>query len=1426
MTRSYRKFYIIGRLLILIISFQFVEVNGAEHPSHKNKHDPHLKLPHFIDFSQQANVAHTGKSVSAIWLDDNADGWLDLFLCNGYNQPNGLYRNLKNGRFEDITAKVGLVDFRWSHAAHWLDFDNDGHGELCVENKLGNQIFRKTEEDSFINITAAYNFLATPGLAWADFNNDGWLDVYVCRSDENTARPGSPPNLLFKNLGNGQFKEMAAAAGVAGEGDSNGACWIDFNNDGWLDLHVINGNHQPNQLYQNLGGESFRDVALETGIEEHDGSAYWADFNHDGWLDVLVADEQLARLYKNNGDGKFTDISATAGINFPRNAPLNANWIDFDNDGALDLFFLSAVDLYNPRPMLYHNNGDETFTDVTDTVGLNFLTSAYQSIWADYDNDGDPDLYLPSKGANLLLRNDGGSNHWVKVRLIPTSTNRSAISTSVTVVCGALRQTRQVGLGPNARSFHPTLLFGIGQTAMIDSIIVRWPTGVVQDTIRVASDQRITIHEPLPPLFSDVSVISGIAQDIFKSVGAAFIDFDADGWLDLVVGRQPPVLYRNTGAGAFVPATRQAQLDYKVCTFGLGYGDFNNDGQADLYFANAIYTPNLLLKNRKDGTFADVTPSSGVGGGAICSDDLVLGDFNNDGKLDIYVGNEGANVLYFNQGNFRFVDVTRQAGVGDTLISNCTAADYDNDGDLDLYVANNRGGYDEYPIRDKWPNRLYRNNGDGTFTDVAAEAGVQDESNSKGCCFGDYDNDGDLDLYVGNDGSPNRLFRNNGDGTFTDVTDLAGVAEPMGTHGVVFADFDNDGWLDIYAAGGSYIPEKHHQCVHQDHPDILYRNNGDGTFTNLTQTAGINPNNPLTSGVTIGDYNNDGDLDIFLANSIYKGSYESASVLLKNNGNRNHWLHIQLLGRKSNRLAIGARVQVVAGDLVQIREVEGGHGCGSQNSLPVEFGLGLRDKIDQTTIRWPSGILQHLKNTPVDQFLTIEEPYELGVIQFSSSTFRWLRAGALGLVALALFTLLFIRIAIPAIQKYRSTWRQKAILKVGLPRLAPKQEATSEPPPIHAEEVLSVHINLVQFRDEHLLTYSVKSNYPNSPSLAALGDFAEGKLPYPIKDLKIHRIQQKIDQLWQSYIQYVGNGQRGDMIPQAQLQDIGEKIYHYFGLTGLLNALFSLSGIHLKLVFNHALLPWQWAYHPEQQRFLCEQLPCSFSSAATHEPAAAPTVSQKMRGSSAPHAILFYGDWKGHSKELRQVAREIEELNALLTRNGFQVSIIYQDCDRFAGTIQQLQNENKPLRLIHYSGHIENNMLALAEDEYFAVSFLKQAYGLSLTTRPMVFFNGCRSAQLEEAWQKHEGLAAEFLDCGASACIVTHFQVPELSAKKLALRFYHYLIKQGLTAGQSLQQARLDLAKPEFAAEFDPDYDVTRYFYNLYGDATVRLVTG
>ena len=287
-----------------------------------------------------------------------------------------------------------------------------------------------------------------------------------------------------------------------------------------------------------------------------------------------------------------------------------------------------------------------------------------------------------------------------------------------------------------------------------------------------------------------------------------------------------------------------------------------------------------------------------------------------------------------------------------------------NAGDLDFYLVS-AGVYPN-------PTRLYRNNGDGTFTDVAVKAQVADTPGVQpiSAAWGDYDNDGLLDLYLANNDATNNLYRNNGNGTFTDVAARAGVADGKAgfSNGGVWGDFDNDGFLDLFVAN-----------LASSSPCRFYHNNGDGTFTDLGIEAGINP--PDGSGAAWADYDRDGFLDLFMTvQPVVDGVPVSApNLLFHNEGNANHWLVLELKGTISNRDAIGAKVTAVTGKSRQRRDVEtAGSGWGSQPSLPVEFGFGSTAVVDSLIIRWPSGIVQVMTQVPTDQYLTLAESRDAG----------------------------------------------------------------------------------------------------------------------------------------------------------------------------------------------------------------------------------------------------------------------------------------------------------------------------------------------------------------------------------------------------------------------------------------------------------------
>ncbi len=434
-----------------------------------------------------------------------------------------------------------------------------------------------------------------------------------------------------------------------------------------------------------------------------------------------------------------------------------------------------------------------------------------------------------------------------------------------------------------------------------------------------------------------------LGKDTTYSIGVAWGDYDNDGDLDVYLshGGNPNQLFRNEGGGVFVDAT-SGPLGDSDFGEGVAWGDYDNDGDLDLYLANCG-TANKLFRNDGGGVFVDVT--SGPLGDPACGTGFAWGDFDNDGDLDIYLVNaDGPNKLFRNDGGGTFVDATT-GPLGDSGNGTAVAcADYDNDGDLDIYIVNDGNA-----------NKLLRNEGGLVFVDVTSGP-LGDAGNGRGVDWGDYDNDGDLDLYFANAYTGNKLLRNDGGGNFVNVTS-GPLADGGNVKGVIWGDYDNDGDLDLFLAKGDGAMKG---------PNRLLRNDGGGTFVDVT--SGALTDSGLWSGSSLGDFDNDGDLDLYVAN--LQGANK---LFLNQKGSTNHWLHLNLVGVISNRSAIGARLRAVSGSLSQIREISGGSGYMSQNSLTAEFGLGTRIQVDTLEIRWPSGTIQKLTNLAVDTLLTITE---------------------------------------------------------------------------------------------------------------------------------------------------------------------------------------------------------------------------------------------------------------------------------------------------------------------------------------------------------------------------------------------------------------------------------------------------------------------
>jgi hypothetical protein len=483
-----------------------------------------------------------------------------------------------------------------------------------------------------------------------------------------------------------------------------------------------------------------------------------------------------------------------------------------------------------------------------------------------------------------------------------------------------------------------------------------------------------------------------IVTESAMSVSAAWGDFDNDGWLDLFVGNLEArnSLFRNNRDGTFTKLTTNAiATDPPAHPNGAAWVDYDNDGRLDLVVANVIdIAPSLFLYHGDtDGLPVRMT-AAGVGSLASDTGRALAGswaDYDQDGYLDLFVAKGGLgrdlrDALYRNTGIGQFTTVTNL--IVTSALRSCQGswADFDNDGDPDLFVthAASQG------------NSLFRNEGLGQFVDVTQSSGLTHRGDSVGAAWGDYDNDGDLDLFVTNLSLPilggsdtrNFLYRNNGDGTFTQIT-TGEIATDLGHFlSCAWVDYDNDGWLDLFV---TYDPPTALPATAVK--NRLYRNLGDGSFVRVT-TGSLVTDYANAGGAAWGDYDNDGFPDVFIANGTINEAQRNA--LYRNSGNTNNWIKLRCVGTLSNRSAIGTKIRVRAKiggkEHWQMRQISGGEGWLAFNSLEVVFGLGDASVIDLLRLEWPSGVFQEIADVPAGQTLEIVEPIRLTSTEISRLT--------------------------------------------------------------------------------------------------------------------------------------------------------------------------------------------------------------------------------------------------------------------------------------------------------------------------------------------------------------------------------------------------------------------------------------------------------
>jgi len=909
--------------------------------------------------------------------DYDKDGFDDIyFTTSALGKPNHLYRNEGNFRFREVATEVGLArvnDSRergTSSFALWLDYDNDGWQDLFLLRFGITELFHN-EHGKFVEVTDRAGVRRRTNALSAtafDFDRDGDVDIFiggyfpekdffdppdtrVLFESWETARNGAR-KYLFRNDGAGKFAEVANEAGFQDAGWAMAVGHGDINNDGWHDIYIAN-DFGPDTVLKNDKGHFVDITSKAIGVDTKKGmNADFGDFDNDGQIDVYITNmtepylSECNMLWRNNGDETFSDVSMEMHACDTRWG-WGAKFIDVNNDGLLDIYaangFISAGNRDYMETLLDFVLGDEGditdasrwpamsdssmagyernvlllqtshgFVPVSEQAGVDSILDGRGVAIADFDRDGRMDMVVSNVSArpNIYRNVSAASQHWIEFRLTGKgkASNRSAIGSRISVRSSDRQQMREIA-SANGFDAQSSLQahFGLGaeRTAQVT---VKWSDGTEQKIANLSAD---AVYEwtqgELPRAMGDATRADGNEPKSNAMPMAAVALASAETALQVAqvapvgqptASKAPATVSVKATAVEFREVSREAgiaarhhppEFDSAVKHImpmlaagaaGGAIGDYNNDGQLDV-FVNDPHSgrPSHLYRNSGNMTFTDVAESAGV---AKLSDDMEVAsgglffDYDGDGWDDLLVLRFGKPLMFHNRRDGTFKDVSKRAGFDQYVNAlSAVAFDFDRDGDLDLYL----GAYfqdvnmfkleRQNVLHDSWEtsrnggrNLFYRNNGDGTFSEITAAAGLEDTGWTMAVGHGDFDSDGWQDLYVANDFGPDRVFRNTGKGRFEDITERAtGIDTKKGMNAEV-ADFDNDGDLDLYVTN---VTEGFlHEC------NMLWQNNGRGEFTDVSQEMNTCDTGWGWAGKFF-DYDNDMDLDLYVANGFFTG---------------------------------------------------------------------------------------------------------------------------------------------------------------------------------------------------------------------------------------------------------------------------------------------------------------------------------------------------------------------------------------------------------------------------------------------------------------------------------------------------------------------------------------------------------------------------
>lgn len=770
---------------------------------------------------------------------------LSLFLIVGIAGP--LAGDAEAG-FVEVGNQMGVAYNSLGRSVLWADFDGDGWLDLYVGNVGENNLLMRNRIPSglpFVNVAVARGVTNTAYPSWSvtsvDYDNDGDLDFFV-------ANDFLFPCRLYRN-DNWLFADVALALGATGDENDMGVSFADMDRDGDLDFMLsIWG---PNLFYRGDGRTGFKDISPDMGTASLSigFQVAWADWDGDGDPDLFNANmpnnlEQESHLYRNDG-GYFAEVSLAKNLNLKEDA-LGASWADFDRDGDMDLFvargYFAGMGAPGPN-RLYRNDGSD-FVDIAPQFAeMADTNSSMSGIWGDYDLDGDLDLFVDGGHDNQLFRNDNSSfvNVASQEGMIDSTNTGPGRGASwgdydrdgdLDLVLVHRGGTIRLYRNDNANGNHWLTLHLEGVASNRSAIGTR---------VEVTANGNTQYHE----ISAGDGYFSQQSLPLELGVGSATNVTVVVEWpngiqqqiVSLPVDQEFTVLedYPVLEQLKFNEISATAGVDDAGDGRGSAWADYDADGDLDLFVAN--FTGANRLWRNDGGAFVEVGALLGVDDAASASLSATFADFDNDGLLDLYVSNNGSACrLYQNTGS-GFTDVAGAMGIGNVDVDHWGAAwaDYDGDGDVDLYQT-----------RKQEPNSLYRNDGSGFF-DIAPALGVDYSGRQRMATWGDYDNDGLLDLYLVNIAS-NALLRNTGSG-FTDVSVAAGVDDGGRGAGASWGDWDNDGDLDLYVAN--------------DGPNKFYENQGAGTFLPKESTCRIGYAG-LDYSPVWADWDADGELDLAL----------------------------------------------------------------------------------------------------------------------------------------------------------------------------------------------------------------------------------------------------------------------------------------------------------------------------------------------------------------------------------------------------------------------------------------------------------------------------------------------------------------------------------------------------------------------------------